>query len=180
MLLAIMSEDFHGFYYTQKNKVLSGLKLSAGQMETMTAAWAASFDLISYETYWKKLARYMITHAPQGYIAWHGVPHWIIGNCDRLIGTSGADENGANLIQFNADKTVAYQWITSPADPSEDRDPIYDLVFTPWDWLLSGDGDDRMFPLSKSQIKHLGSVMNWTNAMHADLEARWPSQQHWS
>lgn len=173
-------KEFHGFYYTNKEGELHGLKLSQQQARTMDAIWKGGFDILPHEAYWRQIARYMITHAPQGYIAWNGVPHWIIGNCPRIVG-AGGHSNGVNVLQFHEDRTFAYQWYSLPK-PDPDRDepnPIYDLVFTPWDWLLEGEGDEKMFKLSKPLCEHLSSLMAWTDEVHADLEKRLPSEKTW-
>lgn len=171
-------KQFHGFYYTNKEGELHGLKLTKEQTGTMNAIWNGGFDILPHEVYWRRIARYMITHAPQGYIAWNGVPHWIIGNCGRIVGSGGGD-NGVNILQFHEDRTFAYQWYSLPETDEDDYDAIYDLVFTPWDWLLDGQGDEEMFKLSKSLCEHLSSLMAWTNDVHADLEKRFPSDKHW-
>jgi hypothetical protein len=174
-----MEPKFHGFYYTNKENGVCGLGLTKSQGRTMEAVWGGSFDLLPHEIYWRRLARYMVTHAPQGYIAWNGVPHWIVGNCGRIVGTGGY-ENGVNILQFREDRTFAYQWYSLPESTNKSTyDPVYDLVFTPWDWLLEGDGDDKMFRLSDALAKELSRLMAWTDEIHAELEKRWPSEKHW-
>jgi hypothetical protein len=171
----------HGFYYRQVDGRLRGLALPQTARTAMEAIWDGAFEVVPHEIYWRKLARYMITHAPQGYAAWNDVPHWIIGNCDRLLGTGGGD-NGANIIQFHPDRTLTYQWFSLPDRGEDDDGPdaVYDLVYTPWDWLLEGQGDDEMFDLSKRQCDAIATAIGWTGELHAELEKRWPSEQHWT
>lgn len=174
---------FHGFYYTQKEAGLQGLKMDADQRRTMEEILAGPFALVPYRTYWTTLARYMLTYAPQGYIAWNGTSHWLIGNVGRLLGGPRREgeevyENGVNLIQFNRDRTFTYAWYQRPKQ--EEDDPIYDLVYTPWDWLIAGIGDEEMFALDDGQVAHLRENMAWTDEVHEELEAKWPREQHWT
>jgi len=170
---------FHGFYYTGKEEKVCGLKLSKDQTKTMDKIYNGPFSMLPYEKYWKHIARYMITHAPQGYVAYNGMTHWIIGNCGCIMNkdVKQEDQNGVNVVQFCKDRSISYQWYVE-ANADEDNDPIYDLVFTPWDWLLEGEGDDEMFKLDASQLKELDEIMGWTGQMHEDLEKKWPSDKY--
>jgi hypothetical protein len=172
--------QFHGFYYTGKDEKLQGLKLSKAQLLTMGKIAKGSFQMLSYEKYWKHIARYMITHAPQGYIAYNGTTNWVIGNCGCIFDKTLTQDkhNGVNVVQFCKDKSISYQWYVEPLKDDGDLDPIYDLVFTPWDWLLEGEGDDEMFELDKHQKSELDSIMGWTGEMHAEMEKKWPSEKY--
>jgi hypothetical protein len=171
----------HGFYYTKKKGEIYGLKLTPGQQLTMQKVWQRPFQVVPYELYWRKLARYMMTHAPQGYVAWEGISHWIIGNCGRIVRepTEDADADGVNLIQFLRDRTITFQWFPR-VNPEDDEDnPVNDLVFTPWDWLLEGQGDEEMFPLSTEQKQEISENVKWTYGLHDELEKKWPRDDYW-
>ena len=111
----------------------------------------------------EKFTRWLTTYAPQGFIAWGGATYWVIGNCKNIL-TERQDKVGVNVIRLSANTAPSYYWYTkgrsvaqkaadADVSDSDDDDPVYHLVYTPWDWLLNGYGDDEMFPLDYEQLE---------------------------
>lgn len=171
------------FFYTQKDSGLSGLELPEICRKTMARAIRAGFQKLSEEDYWLKLGRYMMTHCPQGYVRWDGKSYWVIGAGDSNI-RDPKDNDGVHLIGF-ADRTLSYQWLRGPAykdirDEDSEIDGLYSLVYTPWDWLLEGAGDEDMFPLSADLVQAIEGGMSWTNDMHQRMAKKYPPKKYWA
>jgi hypothetical protein len=170
------------FYYANKEGVLQGLAMRPENCAAFEKITKDPFDILPYEVYWKKIARYMATHAPQGYIMWDGVSYWVIGNCAKILGDN-KKEIGVNVIQINPDKSFGYQWFTFGKEEwdsdADEPDPTYTLVFDPWDWNLEGEGDDEMFELSEEQINSIFHCNNWTDELHAEYAEKFPPEKYW-
>lgn len=132
-------------------------------MQAMSDISKSNFAPLSPEIFAEKFSRWLTTYAPQGFIAWGGATYWVIGNCKNIL-TERQDEVGVNVIRLIANTTPSYFWYTkgksvaqraTDADviDSENDDPVYHLVYTPWDWLLNRYGDDEMFPLDYEQLE---------------------------
>lgn len=182
--------ELHGFYYTQKETDLCGLELPPVCREIMSRAVQGGFHPLSGEDYWLKLGKAMMTHCPQGYLAWEGACYWLIYN-EANLHDPGQSE-GVHLVRFSADRTLGYRWL-NPPDYKSIQDPdfedlegdalggaLYRFVYTPWDWLLDGEGDDAMFPLDDDTKKAIEGVTGWTNALHQTLAKKYPPKQYWT
>ena len=178
----------HGFYYTQKEDGLYGLELPPVCRDILAQASKVGFRRLSDEDYWLKLGRYMMTHCPQGYAGWDGHSHWIV-YCGENIHNPKQNQ-GIQLLRFSSDGKMGYLWLDA-ADYKSFRDPdleddnglgsgLYRLAYTPWDWLLSGDGDDDMFPLSNALKKAIEANTSWTNPLHQKMAKKYPPEKYWA
>jgi len=176
-----------GFYYTQKRDGLFGLELPTVCQDILARAAKIGFRKLSDEDYWLKLGRYMMTHCPQGYAGWDGHSHWIIFGGSNIH--DARQKEGLHLVRFSSDQTMGYLWLNAPdykwfVDPdlgNEDSlgSGLYRLAYTPWDWLLSGDGDDHMFPLSTPLRKAIEANLSWTNPLHERMARKYPPSKYW-
>ena len=184
----MIPKTVHGFYYTQKGDDLCGLPLPKVCQEIMTHAVRAGIGPLSAEDYWLKLGRYMMTHCPQGYLGWEGDSYWLI-YCGENI-AKPKENVGVQLVRFKADGTLGYRWLNAP-DFRKFKDPdledegddlgsgLYRFAYTPWDWLLDGEGDDEMFRLTPGLKKAIEANTAWTNPVHAAMAKKYPPEKYW-
>lgn len=159
-------DKFHGFYFTRKqDRVVYGLRLSDSLFEAMKEISLGQFFSLPPEEFQGKFARWLSTYTPQGHVAWHGDRYWVI-DCGRNLKTEESHVVGVNVIRFRDGELPEFSWFSRNEshaefatradiiDP-EDDDQVYQLAHVPWDWLISGLGDDHMFPLTQDQLEDL-------------------------
>src|SRR5262245_34566965 len=73
-----VAKVFHGFYYTSKKDNLVKLVLGTEETKALQKLLAEDFKELTEEKYWLSFGRFMITHAPQAYIAWEGKSLWLV------------------------------------------------------------------------------------------------------
>jgi hypothetical protein len=139
-------EAFHGSYSGSKASGLCGLRPTRPRSALREGIWAGGFTPIAPGRSWKHLARYLQTHAAQGYLAWHDLCHRPIGNCGQRLDAVDVTvfEEGINVPQVTSDEQRRCQWVGA-GDPDAKAEAVRNLVGTPWDWLLEDEGRRRYF-----------------------------------
>jgi hypothetical protein len=176
--MATAPQEFHGFYYTNREDKLVGLTMTAEQKKYFEQLLKKAMRNISEEEYWLSFARFMLTHAPQGYMAWSGKSYWVV-----LLPKVGADHkyvkgtHGLHLMEFTP-KLIRHVWIDAGSG-KETPDEMHDLVYTPWDWLLDGEGAGEEWKVPKALANVLHGNVDWTDAVHERMAEKHPPDECW-
>jgi len=167
-------DRFHGFYIDESPAGMRGLMLSPEGQESMGRISKMDFEILTKERYWLGFGRFMITHAPQCYIAWNGDTYWCVSLPRVDEKNQFVDgEHGVHVFPFSAKKTVDHLFI-----PAGDE-AIDDLVQTGWSWKLDGEGDGEAFKATPQIAAAAKANVMWTEAWHRELEKKYPPDKHW-
>lgn len=180
-----LPDEFHGFFYTEKKGNYYGLELPSLCKQGMERAVAPPFPLIGVEKYWLSFARFMMMPAPNSYVAWRGISYWAV-QLPRVDDNHNFtdDKNGIHLLQFNPNRTFGYKWLEERdyADLKEsatDIEFLYSVIYGGFDWSTSGNGDGKMFRMSKPQIAAMKANIIWTDEVHTQMQRKYPPEKHW-
>jgi len=148
--------SINGFFYGSDGRNINKIQAPKHVIDFVKSAVEPNLKDIDNKTYWYKYAIGMLTHAPQGYLAYKGASLWIL-NDGRI-----------KIVEFTYNKLRA---CIIDIDPKrkypEGEDPTYDIAYIPWDWLL--EKSCKGTPCSKSELKEIGNNVDWTNKVHEEM-----------
>jgi hypothetical protein len=170
---------FHGYFYTQdpETDTLVKLPFTKEDAATFKKLIGGTFKEITEEKYWRSFGRFMMTHAPKGYVAWQDKIYWVIalpkvGDDHKYV----KDTHGIHVIEFSPGK-MRHHWVEIKKDNEDD--PLTTFIYVPWDWLLDGEGKDRQKKMTPAEKKILSSNLDWTDAVHDRMNKKFPAEKEW-
>ena len=170
---------FHGFFYTEdpESGALVKLPLRKEDEATFKKLISGTFKEITEEKYWRSFGRFMMTHAPKGYLAWQDKTYWVValpkvGDDHKYV----KDTHGIHVIEFSPGK-MRHLW--AEIKKSGDIDPLTEFVQVPWDWELDGEGKDRQKKITPAEKKILKKNLDWTNDVHDRMNKKFPAEKEW-